>query len=52
MNLEKVLIEFGEKNLMYFIGPDAMKWLGVERDEIHFILPTVSSLIEGNIDPD
>ncbi len=37
---------------MYFKGPYTMKWLGVERDEIHFLLPTESSLIEGNIDPD
>ncbi len=41
-----------KKKSMYFKGPYTMKWLGVERDEIHFLLPTESSLIEGNIDPD
>ncbi len=53
LNLEKNAIDFGrKKKSMYFKGPYTMKWLGVERDEIHFILPTESSLIEGNIDPD
>ncbi len=53
LNLEKNAIDLGrKKKSMYFKGPYTMKWLGVERDEINFILPTESSLIEGNIDPD